>query len=224
MNVGNAIAHNIHRAESTPTTIDEIVLAAKAGSTEAFAKLHDVYSRRLYKTILTITKNPEDAEDALQDALLRAYLGFRTFEGRSQVYSWLTRIAINSALMVLRRKRACPEILFDPQLFDPQLGDDPGHVGGVMRDRTPNPEEISRHRELRLQILFAIRRLRPTLRDPIRMQITEGLSVREIGLVLDLSEAAVKSRLHRARARLTDVLDFKRLPFSEPGRDFDRAA
>lgn len=217
MNVGNAIAHNIHSAERTPTTIDEIVLAARAGSTEAFAKLHDVYSRRIYKTILTITKNPEDAQDALQDALLRAYLAFHTFEGRSQVYSWLTRIAINSALMILRRRRACPEILFDPQ-----LGDDLDHVSTVMRDGPPDPEELSGHRELRLRILIAIQKLRPPLQGPIRMQITQGLSVREIGSALNLSNAAVKSRLYRARRHLSDALNLKRLP--APAGIRDRAA
>ena len=89
----------------------EIMTAPGTGSTMAFDELQKEYSSRLFKTILRITKNWEDAEDALQDTFLRAYLALHGFEGRSSVYSWLTRIAINSALMVLRRRRSRPEAL-----------------------------------------------------------------------------------------------------------------
>ena len=89
----------------------EMMIAPGTGSTTAFNELQKVYSSRLFKTILRITKNWEDAEDALQDTFLRAYLALHGFEGRSSVYSCLTRIAINSALMVLRRRRSRPETL-----------------------------------------------------------------------------------------------------------------
>ena len=86
-----------------------IMTAPGTGSTMALDELQKEYSSRLFKTILRITKNWEDAEDALQDTFLRAYLALHGFGGRSSVYSWLTRIAINSALMVLRRSRSRPE-------------------------------------------------------------------------------------------------------------------
>lgn len=83
-----------------------------------------------------ITKNPQDAEDALQDTSLRAYLTIQTFEGRSNIYSWLTRIAVNSALSILRKQRVRADVLFDPQP-DPQLG----ALTFDVRDSAPNPEE-----------------------------------------------------------------------------------
>jgi DNA-directed RNA polymerase specialized sigma24 family protein len=78
--------------EQVIAPVDEIVAAAQSGSPAAFGELHSIYSRRLYQTIYSITRNPHDAEEALQDTFLRAYLAIKTFEGKSKVYSWLTRI------------------------------------------------------------------------------------------------------------------------------------
>src|ERR1700761_665992 len=97
-----------HTIVPVTTPIDDTVLAAKAGSAAAFAELYSTYSRRLFQTILSITRNPHDAEEALQETFLRAYLAIKTFEGKSQIYTWLTRIAVNTALMVLRKKRVRP--------------------------------------------------------------------------------------------------------------------
>jgi RNA polymerase sigma-70 factor, ECF subfamily len=94
---------------------NQIVSAAHRGLSEAFDELQRTYSRLLYRTIYSIMKSPEDTEDALQDTFLRAYSSLDQFEeGRSTIYSWLTRIAINSALATLRKRRARPELLFDP--------------------------------------------------------------------------------------------------------------
>ena len=189
---------NVHARERAIALDDEIVSAAQAGSPGAFAELHAIYSRRLYKTIFAITKCPEDAEDALQETFLRAHVALHTFEGRSNVYSWLTRIAINSALMTLRRRRARPEILFDPQ---PDSGAET--VWFEVKDSSPNPEESYERRQRHLTLMRAIRRLEPQLRTPIWMQTMHGCSMREIGRALNLSVAAVKTRLHRARLELS---------------------
>ena len=87
---------------------EDLLLAARGGSHAAFAELQKIYSHRLYKRILSITRNREDAEDALQDTFLRAYLALPSFEGRSRFSSWLTRIGINSALMILRNAAPDP--------------------------------------------------------------------------------------------------------------------
>lgn len=183
-----------------PQTIahDELEPTAEAGSRDLFAELHTNYSRRLYKTILSITKNPEDAEDALQETFLRAYLALHSFEGRSNIYSWLTRIAINSALMILRRHRARPEMLFDPQP-DPHAETPCFEV----KDSAPNPEQICDLRQRQVRVLREIRRLKPKLREPIQMQIEQSCSMKEISQMMKISEAAVKTRLHRARQRLS---------------------
>src|SRR5271163_2522748 len=114
----------------------ELVAAARAGSNAAFEELQSRYSRRLYRRIQFITRNHEDAEDALQETFLHAYLALDSFEGRSQFASWLTRIAINSALMVLRRRRTRAEVPFEPssESGEPALTVD-------VRDTTLNPEQ-----------------------------------------------------------------------------------
>jgi RNA polymerase sigma-70 factor (ECF subfamily) len=177
---------------------DPLVTAVQAGVPEAFAQLHAIYSPRLYRTIITITKNPDDAQDALQETFLRAHLGVHAFESRSSIYSWLSRIAINSALMILRKRRARPEVSFNPQpddrcettFFEPE-------------DPAPNPEETCDLHQRRVKTLLAIGHLNPTLQAPIQMQMKHGWSVREISQALSISEAAVKSRLSRARQRLS---------------------
>ena len=185
---GQTASLNLYRIASAP----------HADWPVTFEELHANYSRRLYRTIVAITKNPEDAEDALQDTFLRAHLARENFEGRSSIYSWLTRIAINSALMVLRKRRKRSTILFDPEPDDRFDA-----ITFEVRDPAPNPEELCVLNQRQLKTLRALRRLRPNLSEPIRMQVTHGWSIREIGRALNISEAAVKSRIHRARQQLS---------------------
>ena len=177
---------------------DEIVVAAQAGSSAAFEELHSIYSRRLYQTIFSITRNPHDAEEALQDTFLRAYRSIKTFEGKSKVYSWLTRIAINSALMVLRKRRVRSEVSFELQ---PEDGGET--IALDVKDSAPNPEELCILHQRQHRTLRAIHRLSPHLRVPIRMQLARGWSIGEISRALNISETAVKSRLYRARLQLS---------------------
>lgn len=169
---------------------------------QAVTEFYALYSRRLYRTIIAITKHSQDAEDALQDTFLRAYLSFHTFEGRSNVYSWLTRIAVNSALLVLRKRRARPEILFDPQ---PDVHADAFYL--EIKDPAPSPERICDLRHRRVVLIRAIHNLEAKLQEPLRMRITNESSMKEISRALNISEAAVKTRLHRARLRLSAVYE-----------------
>ena len=194
----NGVALLDQTIERVTTPLDDIVSAAQAGSSTAFAELHSTYSRRLFQTILSITRNPHDAEEALQETFLRAYLAIKTFEGKSKIYTWLTRIAVNTALMVLRKRRACPEVLFDPQPDDRCEA-----FTFEVKDSAPNPEELCVLHQRQLKAWRALRRLRPHLRAPIRMQVMHGWSIREISQALNVSEAAVKSRIHRARQQLS---------------------
>ena len=177
---------------------DDLVSAVQEGSPGAFAQLHAIYSRRLYKRVLAITRNPDDAEDALQETFLRVYLAIHAFEGRSNIDSWLTRIAINSARMILRRRRARAEILFDPQ---------PDPAGEAycfeIRDSAPNPEQVYDLHQRRVELLRAINDLNIQLRTPLEMQMTGGAPIKDIGRTLSISVAAVKTRLHRARRQLS---------------------
>jgi RNA polymerase sigma-70 factor, ECF subfamily len=182
----------------------QLVLAAQSGSSAAFAEIRALYAQRLYRRIALITRNGEDAEDALQDTFLHGYLAIRTFEGRSSIYSWLTRIAINSALMVLRRRRARAEVSCDLP------GNDREEVLGLkLKDNRPNPEQLYAGNQRYLQLLSAIQRLNPTLREPLEVLMHRECSMDEMARVLDLSVGAVKARLHRARRRLASPKGFR---------------
>ena len=176
-----------------------LVRAVQAGAPEAFAQLYAIYSSRLYRTIVAITKNPEDAQDVLQETFLRAHLRVHAFKGRSSIYSWLTRIAINCALMILRKRRARPEVLFDPQPDYRRCET----IFFELRDHAPNPEEAYDFRQRQIKILRAIRLLDPKLQTPLRMVMKHEWSVKEISQALNISEAAAKSRLYRARQQLS---------------------
>jgi len=178
---------------------DPLVRAVQAEVPEAFAQLYAIYSPRLYRTITAITKNPEDAQDALQETFLRAHLRVHAFEGRSSIYSWLSRIAINCALMILRKRRSRPEVLFDPH---------PDHrccetISFDVKDSAPNPEEAYDLRQRQARTLRAIRRLDPKLQAALRFQMKHEWSIKELSQALNTSEAAAKSRLYRARQQLS---------------------
>ena len=176
----------------------ELVAAARGGSNAAFEELQSRYSRRLYRRIQFITRNHEDAEDALQETFLRAYLALDSFEGRSQFASWLTRIAINSALMVLRRRRCRPEVPFAPL---PDFGEPPQTVD--VRDTALNPEQHYELRQRSYGALHAIGKLDVNLRIPMTTWIEQECSMKEVARTLGLSLPAVKSRLFRARKQLS---------------------
>ena len=196
---------NRPNAQSPAERDAQLVSEAKAGSRDAFAELQNLYARRLYNTVLRITKNHEDAEDALQDTFLRAYLALDSFEGRSQFASWLTRIAINSALMVLRRRRTRAELSFEPLL---ESGEPVPTID--LRETSLNPEQLYDLRQRSHCALRAIGNLNNNLRTPMTTWIERDCSMKEVAQTLDLSLAAVKSRLHRARKQLTCSTGFKK--------------
>ena len=183
---------------------DHLVSTAKLGSYEAFEHIQRKYSRRLYMTALSITKVPQDAEDAVQDTFMRAFVALPEFEGRSTIYSWLTRIATNCALMILRKRRVRSEVSIEPH--DDET-DNRAHF--EIADTAPNPEQIYDMRQRQVRLACAMRNLDPVLRLPIHIQMTRGLSVKQIGRTLDISEAAVKTRLHRARQSLSKTVGFE---------------
>jgi RNA polymerase sigma-70 factor, ECF subfamily len=179
----------------------ELVIAAQAGSKEAFEELQKLHRIHLYRTALSITKHREDAEDALQDTFLRAYLALGKFEGRSKFGSWLTRIAVNSALMRIRKRRPHQELLID-QSSEP---DDTTSID--IRDYGLNPEQIYDQRQRCLRVLRAMQRLDPTSQAAVRIRTLHECSIKKIAQILDLSESAAKTRLYRARRRLRRSLD-----------------
>jgi len=178
-----------------------LVMAARAGSEAAFAELHRLYAQRLYKKIFSITKNHEDAEDILQETLMRAYLALASFEGRSQLLTWLTRIAINTSLMALRKRHVRHEVHLESMTL---VGDEIPELH--VRDTSPNPEESCLLDERSRRTSRAIAELKPSLRTVLQIQMSQECSLKEIAGSLDVSIATVKARLYRARRRIANRL------------------
>jgi RNA polymerase sigma factor (sigma-70 family) len=173
-----------------------LVAAAKSGENAAFSGLWNRYSRRAFNTIYRITKNHQDAEDALQEAFLKAFAHLNSFDGRSAFSTWLTRIAINSALMILRKRRFHPETAIDSS------ADGETWQHWEMTDRRVNIEEHYLREESELHLKRAIGRLQPALRTVIEIQQLHDTSVKELAEIAGISVAAAKSRLLRARTVL----------------------
>jgi RNA polymerase sigma-70 factor, ECF subfamily len=197
---------NIPNVQSPAERDAQLVSEAKAGSKDAFSELQNLYSRRLYNTVLRITKNHEDAEDVLQETFLRVHLALDGFEGRSSFYSWASRIAINSALMVLRRRRARPEFSFDLSSGE---GCDVPHF--EIKDSSPNPEQIYHEREQLLWILRSIDNLQPKMQETMQLSMDKECSMKEIARTLGISVASAKSRLYRARRHIASKRDLSNL-------------
>jgi RNA polymerase sigma-70 factor (ECF subfamily) len=193
---GNQVSHG-----SSKTMNDELlVLAAKSGDPDAFDELRRRHSRKVLRTLYRITRNWEDAEDALQNAFLKVFLHLNEFEGRSSFSSWFTRIAINSALMIMRKKR-CLEVSIDG------TDDDSGaSERWEPRDLREDPEVCYMQKEMRDLLKRAIVRLRPASRDVVELQQARGYSTKELAQALGISQAAAKSRLLRARIALRAYL------------------
>jgi RNA polymerase sigma factor (sigma-70 family) len=174
-----------------------LVEAAKAGKSTAFEALCKRHAQQLLRTALRITRNREDSEDAVQDALMRAFIHLRDFDGRSNFATWLTRIAINSALMILRKKRSSHEIAMAGT--DDSGADSPGYE---IPDRAPNPERRYAQSEKERILRRAVGRLRPTLREVVEIQQLQERSMRETADAMCISVAATKARLFHAKVAL----------------------
>ncbi len=191
INSGPAIEHGLNDLSD-----ELLVSAAQAGDAFAFVELKDRHANKLLSRIYRITRNWQDAEDVLQESLMKAFTHLPTFEGRSSFSSWITRIAINSALMLLRKRRAV-EISIDAQGVEGEAWS-----GWELADIRRTPEEAYAQWEAEQHLREAIRSLRPPLRKVAHLRRTEDYSTSEIAAALGISIAAAKSRLLRAKMAL----------------------
>src|SRR6201993_2106018 len=182
---------------------DELALvrAAKSGDVGAFEELVKRYDRNVFRIAQHITQNREDAEDVVQDAFLKAYSNLEQFQGQSKFYTWLVRIAVNEALMKLRRRR--PERTVS---LDEDIKTDEDSLPREVADWSPNPEQQYTQSELREILSKTIQGLPPSFRTVFVLRDVEGLSTEETAAALELSVPAVKSRLLRARLQLRERL------------------
>jgi RNA polymerase sigma-70 factor (ECF subfamily) len=188
---------------------DESVLvdAARNGDVGAFEQLVRRYDRNVFRIAQHITQNREDAEDVVQDAFLKAFQNLGQFQGQSKFYTWLVRIAVNEALMRLRRRR--PERMVS---LDEDVKTEEDSMPREVADWSPNPEQLYSQAELKDILSKTIQGLPPGFRTVFVLRDVEGLSTEETAEALNLSIPAVKSRLLRARLQLRERLNkfFKR--------------
>jgi RNA polymerase sigma-70 factor (ECF subfamily) len=189
-------------AASREEHFDEHLLLAqaKAGRSAAFGQLCERHRPKILGTAFRTLRNREDAEDAVQRAFQRAFTNLRRFRGDSAFSTWLTRITINEALMMLRRRRA------DQRLFESEANDDVQSPVLLLPDKGPTPEEALAQNELRGALTQAISQLRKNLRTVVVLGEFQGLTSAEIASCLGLSVATVKARIFHARRRLRRCL------------------
>jgi len=186
-----------HSDSNSSTASDkELVAMAQAGGHSAFAELflrhHDTLSRRVQR----ITKNAHDTEDVLQDCSIKAFIHIKTFDGRSAFSTWLVRIAINTALMALRKGRHVTVASLDDHVNSERQG--PWQIAEPSND----PEQELLAREMQFQLQQAVRRLPTPLRTVLDAHRFHDRPLKELASMTGLTVAATKSRLYRARIAL----------------------
>lgn len=190
-------------AKSRPASERWLVAQAKSGHRSAFGELYECHQASIYRTAFRILRDRQDAEDAVQKSFQRAFTNLSRFREDSTFATWVTRIAINEALMMLRHRRATtPASGTSNDDARSALASDPA-------DERPTPEQAAVETERRTAVIKAISCLRESLRTVILLREFQGLTTAEIARQLGLTVAAVKARTHHARRCLREHLERK---------------
>ena len=168
---------------------------AASGDASAFEELVRLHSERLYLVLLRFTANAHEAEEALQEAFIRAWRGIGSFERRSSFFTWIYRIGVNEA-----KRRA-------DRLPGGEIAEAAEEAAEQARDPAPQPSERAEQRELRSAVEEAIRQLPVEYRLPMVLRDIGGMTTKEASGLMELSEAAFKSRLHRARMAVREAVE-----------------
>jgi RNA polymerase sigma-70 factor (ECF subfamily) len=187
---------------SGPAGERDLVVAAKNGNEEAFEILVERCRRRMFAVALRLTRVQEDAEDVTQQSFQKAFVHLHTFEGKSSFATWLTRITVNEALMLLCRGRRHREVSIDEDTLDSQGAASPLEIP----DSNPNPETSYLQREEARILSAAMGKLRPGLRKAIELRDLGELSTEETARRMGLSISATKSTVSRGRRKLREAL------------------
>ena len=167
---------------------------ARSRETGALDTWYRAHAEKLFYTVRRITRNHEDAEDAVQDAFLSAFLHLQSFDGRSTFSTWLTRIGINSALMILRKRRNSREVSAQNSNESDALWE--------ITDSAPDPEKQYVEKERAELVRKAITNLRLSIRRPLELHKLQGHALEEMAAEIGVSVPAAKGRLHHATAAL----------------------
>jgi len=187
------IRERAHRGTGEALSTDErwLVTQAKSGSSTAFGELYDRYRLKIYRTAFRILRNRQDAEDAVQRSFQRAFTNLCRFREDSTFSTWVTRIAINEALMMLRHRRADKAVQ--------GIDDTEGSSVLNLADKGLTPEQALAENELRAAVIHAISHLRENLRTVVLLRELQGLTSAETARRLGLTVSAVKARTFHAR-------------------------
>lgn len=175
-----------------------LVAAAQSGDAISFVELSRRHSKRILLVIYRITNNWQDAEDVLQESLMRAFGHIHTFEYKASFSTWFTSIAMNTALMLLRKEKRSPRLSIDSCIDDRAESE-----RWEFRDHRENPEQYYVRQQKKELLRRAMLRLPPEWRRVVELQQSSDFSIKEIARSLGISESAVKSRLFRAKSVLT---------------------
>ena len=177
-----------------------LVARLKKGDAPAFEEVLRRYELKVYGLVLGLMRNEDDARDATQDAFLNIFKNIRRFKGQSTLSTWIYRVAVNAALMRLRKRRGEPlTVPIEDHLPDFETD---GHRVAVVPDWHPRVDDLLLNKERRALLRQWIAELAPEYRTVLVLRDQQGLENEEVASVLNLSVAAVKSRLHRARLYL----------------------
>lgn len=190
-----------HLSDAAKDSDGALVEATKSGEALAFEELVRRYKSRVFAIAKRITSSHEDAEDVVQESFHKAFLHLHDFQEKSRFSTWLTRIAMNEAFMVLRRRRGTPEVL-------PEVGEDgASSVSEAFVDQSPSPEETCWRHERTELLTEAINRLSPKVRRTILLREIEERSVEETAKILGTSIGTVKSRVFQGRQKLRSTVN-----------------
>src|SRR5882672_618744 len=176
---------------------EQLIAAAKSGRRAPFGELCERHMKQVSCVTRRITRNREDAEDAAQECFLNAFVHLKGFDGRSQFATWLTRIAINAALMKVRKNRRAGEVALD----EPNPASEPAAQREFRYD-APDPEESCSLRERKRIVKSAISGLRPRARNVVELIHLQEHLISETAQILGISTGAVKARIFHARVAL----------------------
>ena len=183
-------------------TDSELVECAKAGSQTAFEILISRYADKAYGLCFRLTRNKDDAEEALQDTFVNVFTKLKNFEGKSAFSSWLFRVTANTTLMKLRKRRQYQRTALINDLSESEQE----KVQAAKVTAIYEPDNATEHGNLSKALLDAIGRLPEEFRAVFLLRDVDGMSTKTVGKILNLSQPAVKSRLHRSRMLLRKKL------------------
>ena len=190
-------AHEPHIEDSQPSAIP-----VSGRYTEELEDAISQYLPLLYRRAYRYVEDPQDAEDAVQDALLSAYKHLDQFKATAKMTTWLTTIVTNSALTQLRKRSRHPYLSLNDESNE---GRD-HFLSDTLADARPNPEDVCSSSESQGLLMQFIAQLSPSLRRAIQLRYIDGLSMREAAQLLDVPTATMKARLWRARAQLKRMM------------------